>query len=474
MYWVLLSGFSRSLNLPTFAYLFLNPESPDPRPASVAVWMTVSIAVFALLGSLALMLAFQHQADREERLSFEAQAEANTAFLDRTPLPQSEQMAAQLGEVMGAHVFFWHSAASTLVGRSGDKVDARLLAMPVDGSVHVMPNGEWVVGRPYRGGSRVYFLRLPPERHIALNRADTWGTLAAFWLLSLALGIWLARRVTRPLRTLAEALPQVGTDHPLPPIPTARRDEIGQLAQALARTHDTLRDERERRRAAERHALLGRMATSLAHEVRNPVSAIRLHAQLLEGAPPQEAAASRKLIESEAARIESLVSQWMRYAKPSAPVLADVDLSDLIRHAIGIMTPQAQHARVTLQFNHPGPATIQADRQRLLQVLTNVLLNAIQAMPHGGMVQVALEHSQADVRLIITDAGAGFSTTALARLGEPFYSEKEGGMGLGLTVSREICEAHGGTLSVAPANGVAGASVVISLPSVHPVPPLSS
>lgn len=436
--------------------------------------MTVSITVFALAGSLALLLTFQRQADREERLSFEAQARANTAFLDRTPLPQSEQMAAQLGEVTAARVLFWSPAASTLVGSTTDQANAAMLNVPLDGRVHVLPDGDWAVARAYRGGSRVYFLRQPPERLVALNRADTWGTLAAFWLLSLALGVWMARRVTRPLRTLAEALPQVGTDQPLPPVPTDRGDEIGQLARTLTITHETLRDERERRRMAERHALLGRMATSLAHEVRNPVAAIRLHAQLLDGAPPEEAAASRQLIESEAARIESLVSQWLRYARPAAPVLAPVDLEEVTRHAMDIMAPQARHAQVTLQFESAGPVHIQAERARLVQVLTNVLLNAIQAMPHGGKASITLAVKDSEACIAVKDEGPGFSSTAWERLGEPFYSEKEGGMGLGLTVSREICEAHGGTLTIAPPGPRPGASVVLTLPLVPPCLPSPS
>jgi len=119
------------------------------------------------------------------------------------------------------------------------------------------------------------------------------GALGVFWLLSAALGIWLARRVTRPLRLLAGALPHLGTENELPVVPSDRRDEIGQLARALITTHQTLNDERERRRAAERLALLGRMTASLAHEVRNTVAAIQMHAQLLEGASPEESAMSR-------------------------------------------------------------------------------------------------------------------------------------------------------------------------------------
>ena len=89
------------------------------------------------------------------------------------------------------------------------------------------------------------------------------------------------------------------------------------------------------------------MATSLAHEVRNPVAAIRLHAQLLEHAGPAEAAVSRELIESEAERIEELVGQWLSHAKPAPPMLAEVDVAESVRQAVRLMEPQARHAGVT-------------------------------------------------------------------------------------------------------------------------------
>ena len=191
------------------------------------------------------------------------------------------------------------------------------------------------------------------------------------------------------------------------------------------------------------------MATSLAHEVRNPVAAIRLHAQLLDGAPPEDAAASARLIESEAARIEALVSQWMRYAKPGPVVKQPIHVVALVREAIAIMTPQAAHAGVTIREQFESENWhLDGDRPRLLQVLNNLLLNAIQAMPRGGEITITIRPPC----IAIADQGTGFSAAAQARMGEPFYSEKEGGMGLGLAVSREIVEAHGGHLSVSNAS----------------------
>jgi signal transduction histidine kinase len=303
-----------------------------------------------------------------------------------------------------------------------------------------------------------------------MDRMDTWLALVVFWGLSLALGWGLARRVTRPLQALAKSLPQMGMDGDLPDLPVLRRDEIGQLAETLTRTHDTLRRERERRRNAERHALLGRMATSLAHEVRNPVSAIRLHAQLMEHADPVEAAVSRQLIAGEAARIEELVAQWLGYAKPAPPLLGAVDVAGEVRQAVCMMTPQARHAGVLLD----GPAdvtpmVVPADRLRLRQVLANLLRNAIQAMPSGGRVKISLEDSGSRVAVVVEDEGGGFSPTAFAHLGEPFYSEKEGGMGLGLASARDICEAHGGGLFAE--NRTCGGARVRAEFSKHPPDP---
>jgi len=429
--------------------------------------MSASVAVFVLIGSLALLLVFQVLADREERAAFEALARANAAFLERTPLPQSEQMAAQLGEVMGARVFFWHASISGIVGRPGDTVSRVVMKLPLDGRVQFMPDGDWIVGYQYRSDSRVFFLRAAPDKIVALNRPLTWLAMLVFWLLSAALGIWLARRVTRPLRTLANALPMIGGDKPLPGVPVDRGDEIGQLARALTTTHETLNTERERRRSAERLALLGRMTTSLAHEVRNPVAAIRMHAQLLEGASLEELAMSREIIESEAARIEAMVSQWMSYAKPAPPVMSKVDVVALVEEATRVMEPQAKHVGVAIHVNAPpsdAKLIVSADRHRLLQVINNLLLNAIQAMPMGGTVQLLVEAEVAWTRIIVEDEGAGFSAEALAKLGEAFYSEKEGGMGLGLAVSQEICRAHGGSLQ-AMNREQGGARVIIELPS---------
>lgn len=414
--------------------------------------MSLSVVLFALAGSVALLALFQSLAERGQRRAFEELARGNAAFLGRTGLPLTPKMAADLAEVLGVEVWF----------QTGEG------AVPPDGRQR-RHGKRLVVARPVAGSRMaVCFARPHAAAAAVLRRPDTWLALGGFWLLALALGAWLARRVARPLAELAAAVPAMSGDQPLPPLPVGRADEIGALARTLRATHESLREERERRQTAERLAMLGRMATSLAHEVRNPVAAIRLHAQLLDGAGTAEAAASRALIASEASRIESLVNQWLHLARPAPPVMAALDLAALVRHAAGLLDLQARHAgvRITVAPAWQAPVPVRGDGERLVQALANVLLNAIQAMPRGGPVGVELGRPAPQrVAVVVADRGPGFSAAALAAAGETFFSEKEGGMGLGLAVAREVARAlHGELRWENRPDG--GAQVTLELPTL--------
>jgi signal transduction histidine kinase len=452
-----------------------SPQEPvsGKGPASLAVWMAASVMLFTLLGSLALIWAFERRIEREERRAFEELARVNTSFLERSRLPQTAKMAEHLGEIIGAQVFFWQTGTGEVIGKKDDHLPDPAFKMRFDGGVKTISRGQWMVGLPGPNDTKVIFVRSAGVGMHAMSSSDTWVALAFFWLLSLALGWGMARRVTGPLRDMAKSLPLVGTELALPELPVARRDEIGQLAQTLTRTHQSLRDERELRRAAERHALLGRMAASLAHEVRNPVAAIRLHAQLLEHAGADEAAVSRDLIESEAGRIEELVSQWLNHARPVPPVLTEVDVVQSLRQAVQLMEPQARHAGVRIDMVAETSLLIPADRHRIQQVFGNLLRNAVQAMPSGGVITTRVLDEGKHVAVLFEDEGLGFSATALVRSGEPFFSEKEGGMGLGLAVAKDICLAHGGGLFVENRAG-GGAVVRVEFsknPPTNPVTP---
>lgn len=201
---------------------------------------------------------------------------------------------------------------------------------------------------------------------------------------------------------------------------------------------------------AQRLALLGRMAANLAHEIQNPVAAIRLHGQLLAASDPEIAT----LIVDEATAIEGLVNQWMFLARPEPPKKAPVALPDLLRQTLRLLNPAADHAGVRFQLDLDHGGTVEADARRLAQVFRNIILNAIQAMPSGGVLTISCR----DRKVEFSDTGPGFSQAALHRSGRKMYSEKEGGMGIGLTVAHGILRAHGGHLTLG--NRPAGGAIV--------------
>ena len=420
------------------------------KARSLSIWLAVGVGAFVLVGSVAMMIFFHQLARAEEVTALESIGKTNALYLDQNKLPQTGHMAAQIGRVMGAEVGFMEIGEMAGV-------------QPADGMAR--REGEMIrVGFALQSGREVWFSRKAGQQGAlpVWKRLDARLALGGFWALSLVFSLWLGRKVTRPLAKLAAALPGIGGDEAPRGLPETGPREIVSLASALRETHASLVEERDRRRHAERLALLGRMATSLAHEVRNPVSAIRLHAQLLERVCAPEERASAGLIVGEAGRIESLVNQWLRYAKPEPVTMVPVDLPELVREARQSLGPQAQHAAVEIREEidpawngHP----VNGDRERLRQVLCNLLLNAIQSMPTGGAVTVRILPGALEVE----DQGGGFSEKALARFGEPFHSEREGGMGLGLAVSKEIIESHGGTLSATNPPG-GGACVRIAWP----------
>jgi signal transduction histidine kinase len=423
------------------------------RPHSLSLQLAVPFALFVVLGSSGLAWWLHRSAREESRRVFESEARANAEFIRQTRLPVSERTAESLSRVLGVQVAFFRP--------SGEAMPPVVERAPKMESFVVPLDGEWRLG----------LFRPVEPRLAALLRPRTLVVLGVFWGLSFALAWVLARGLVRPLRLLAQRLPKIGHD-PDATLPGAERaDEIGQLARAYLDTRAQLAEERARREKAERLAILGRMATGLAHEIHNPLSAIRMHAQLLDSAPPAEllgaARDSLPVLLGETARIEGLVNQWMFLARPAPPETTLTGLGEIVDRVLAVQRPAAEHADVRLVAEIPRDFRAQIDARRITQAVGNVVINAIQAMPDGGTLTIRGEADAAGVRLIFRDTGRGFSDTALAQHAELFFSEKEGGMGIGLSVTVEVLRAHGGDLLVE--NTSNGALVTMQLPA-PPVP----
>jgi signal transduction histidine kinase len=440
--------------------------SPMPLHPFSTLWLRLALAfsLFVALGALLLVLWLDGAARRESRRSFAAVAATNAELIRSARLPTTELTAEYLSRVLNLRVFFRRDPGGN-VAPAPEPEFAAIASVQPERGIERIGEGVEAVAAPVDRGVTLLLARPAVPRWAIFRESETLPLLVVFGLLSAALAWALARDFVRPLRLLTARLPQIEHD-PEAVLPGAERaDEIGQLARAYLATRRQLAEERERRKQAEKLALLGRMATGLAHEIHNPLAAIRMHAQLLESAPagdlPRAAAASLPVLIGETARIEGLVQQWMFLARPQPPQTAPTDLAGIVGGVVRALGPQAAHAEVRIVPEVPAGLVVMADARRLAQAVGNVAINALQAMPGGGTLCIRGESGET-VRLRFHDTGPGFSPQALARHAELFFSEKEGGMGIGLSVAAEIVKAHGGRLAVA--NGEEGAVVTVEFP----------
>ncbi|MGI9242233.1 MAG: ATP-binding protein [Verrucomicrobiales bacterium] len=403
----------------------------NTKNAGLGRWIAVSLGLFVVSGSLILLLWMHVQGRKDSRRAFEILAGANARFVVDSNLPREERLASDLSEVLSMEVRFHR-----------EKTDVDALDAPGRESVQI----------ELEGGGWMSFTRSAEGFWEQFWRRSMWAPLGLFWGLCLVLAWAVSRRVVKPLVELSERIPLI--DSAPGEIPgLERRDEIGNLARTLAETQSNLADERAKREAAERLALLGKMATGLAHEIKNPLAAIQLHAQLLEG----ERGDSAGMIVAEGRRIEGLVNQWMFLARPEPPKVRRQDVRECLGEILDSVGGLAEHARVEVVREMPDGLIREIDGDRMGQVFRNLAMNAVHAMPGGGRLLVRV----ADDRVVFSDSGGGFSTEALDRWGELFFSTKEGGMGIGLSVAAEIVRAHGGELRVD--NSAEGAVVEVIL-----------
>lgn len=228
----------------------------------------------------------------------------------------------------------------------------------------------------------------------------------------------------------------------------------------------------------ERLAALGGMAAVLAHEIRNPLGAIKGLAQFLGEKRSADSTHQEmtQTIAQEATRLERLVNDLLSYARPRPPDRQPTDPSAVLGEVLRMLLPAAEAAGVVCRLDIPeGVPHVTADPEQMKQLFGNLALNAIQAMPNGGKLTLALRSADGkDVRrrgveVAVEDTGSGIPDADLPRIFEPFYTTRTKGTGLGLAICKQIVEAHGGTLRVAR-TGPEGTTILVTLPmedSVH-------
>lgn len=217
---------------------------------------------------------------------------------------------------------------------------------------------------------------------------------------------------------------------------------------------------------AEKMAAAGRLTASIAHEVNNPLQSVQncLHLAGREDLPPEKRTEYLQLAQNELERLMKTMQRMLDFYRPGAVKVEQVDLLELLKHVLNLTSQQLsqREIRVTTELPDSLP-TIYAVSGQIQQIFINLILNALDAMPAGGEIKISAREINQGVEMIFQDSGPGIPEDRRNNVFEPFFSTKEGGTGLGLTVSYNIVTAHGGTLDLMNQNG-SGACFRLFLP----------
>jgi two-component system sensor histidine kinase HydH len=239
---------------------------------------------------------------------------------------------------------------------------------------------------------------------------------------------------------------------------------VGRVEEVAERVQ---RHQREMLRA-EQLSAVGQLAASVAHEVRNPLTSIKLLVEAARRAPAQKPLTPDDLevIHTEIVRLEQIVQSFLDFARLPLPRRSTVDLREVVGQALELIRARARQQGVEVLCRQPNQMVrAEVDRGQVCTVLVNLFLNALDAMPQGGRLEVMLETApQAEIRIRVEDTGTGILPEMAERLFTPFASTKATGTGLGLSISRRIMEEHGGRITAAN-RSQGGASFTLVLPA---------
>jgi signal transduction histidine kinase len=288
--------------------------------------------------------------------------------------------------------------------------------------------------------------------------------------LSLGAGMLVSQRLTRPLRDLSEGVSAVISGNYQHRVAVSGGDELAQLSSTFNHMTERLGElhhlEAQLRRRDRLHAL-GEVAMGLAHEIRNPLGIIKTATQLLHRRADLPETDKRHLeyVISEVSRINDLITEFLDFAKPSAPLRTVQAARPVVEEILGFCGPELSTHNIDAHIDDQAPgATIYADAKQLKQACLNLILNAIDAMPEGGRLTLGIRSVSGNTVISIADTGEGIPSDMIERIFTPFVTTKASGTGLGLAKVFSIMESHDGSIECVSEKD-AGATFSLYIPA---------
>jgi signal transduction histidine kinase len=310
------------------------------------------------------------------------------------------------------------------------------------------------------------------QQHI---RAIAYGVAAGGILLAILASLWIAARVSRPIEQLARAAEEVAQGNWGARVPERKklsRDEVDVLGRGFNHMTAQLAAQRERLVQSERVAAWRELARRLAHELKNPLFPLQLTVENLVRARELPEAEfdevfreSTQTLSMEIANLKTIIGRFSDFSKMPKPELERIDVKDVIERVCSLYEAAAQNeAKINFEVELSGePMPLDADPELLHRALSNLVLNAMDAMLEGGTLTLSAKPRGDQVEIRIADTGAGLTPEECERLFTPYYTTKQHGIGLGLAIVQSVVADHAGTIAVESRPG-GGAVFVIALP----------
>ncbi|HXY48598.1 MAG TPA: ATP-binding protein [Terriglobales bacterium] len=319
------------------------------------------------------------------------------------------------------------------------------------------------------GSSRRTYVNL--KRHIQSAALLVGG---AGILVAILLSSWAATRVTRPVEQLAAAARAVAAGNLKTQVEVSSSDEVGELAAAFNRMTGELLEQKDRLVQAERVAAWRELARRLAHELKNPLFPLQLTVENLLRAREQEPEMFEEIFRESSAtllteinNLKAIIARFSEFSQMPRPHWQPVQVNDVMRGVARLFQAQfgaRGHAAIDCRLElAEGIAPIAADAELLHRAVSNLLLNALDAMPEGGTLTLRTGTQDDRVRLEIRDTGTGLTAEECQRLFTPYFTSKQHGTGLGLAIVQSVISDHGGKISVRSQAG-AGTTFILELP----------